>query len=68
MKFRSNLAIIFECVLMSQVDIHKDVVDDMFKKCEENEQENLRVMSELFECTVDDLKICRCALLVYVKK
>ena len=31
----------------------------MFAECEAREQDNLKVMSELFECTVDDLKICR---------
>ena len=42
-----------------QVEIHKEVVDGMFAECEAREQDNLKVMSELFECTVDDLKICR---------
>ena len=42
-----------------QVEIHKREVDELLHQVEEIEQENLGIMSELFECTVDDLKISR---------
>ncbi len=42
-----------------QVEIHKKEADDLMEKVEALEKANLYVMSELFECTVDDLKISR---------
>ena len=40
--------------------MHREEMGHMLGACEVLEKENLSMMSELFECTVDDLKICRC--------
>ena len=45
--------------LLSQVAIHKREVDNLMSTVEELERENLLMMSELFECNVEDLKISR---------
>ena len=45
--------------LKSEVDIHGGEVTEMMKVVEGLEKENLAIMSELFECHVDDLKISR---------
>ena len=42
-----------------QVEIHKREADELMETVEELERANLEVMSELFECTVEDLKISR---------
>ena len=34
-------------------------MEELIKEVESSELENLEIMSELFECTVDDLKISR---------
>ena len=39
--------------------MHKKEVEDMMDVVEQLEKENLEIMSELFECQVDDLKISR---------
>ena len=41
------------------MEIHKREADEMIETVEELERANLDVMSELFECTVEDLKISR---------
>ena len=44
-----------------QVEIHKQEAVDMVQMVEQLEKDNLNIMSELFECQVDDLKISRYA-------
>ena len=39
--------------------IHKREVDALMSTVEELERENLLMMSELFECNIEDLKISR---------
>ena len=48
--------------LKKEVDIHSGEVSEMMAIVEELEKENLTIMSELFECHVDDLKISRYAV------
>lgn len=42
-----------------QVAIHQREVDELLRQVDQLEKENLAIMSELFECSVDDLKISR---------
>ena len=39
--------------------MHNEEVDKLLKEVEQLEKENLEIMSELFECQVEDLKISR---------
>ena len=41
------------------MEIHKREAEELMESVEEMERANLEVMSELFECTVEDLKISR---------
>ena len=45
--------------LKREVKIHQNNVDDLMHQVEAVEADNLKIMSELFECHVDDLKISR---------
>jgi len=39
--------------------MHNDDVEQLLKEVEQLEKDNLEIMSELFECQVEDLKISR---------
>ena len=50
-----------------QVDIHRREVAGMLTEVESVEHSNVEVMAQLFECTVDDLKVSRYAFSVIVQ-
>lgn len=45
--------------LVREVEIHKREADDLRKVVENLEKDNLEIMSELFECKIEDLKVSR---------
>ncbi|XP_064617817.1 coiled-coil domain-containing protein 83-like [Liolophura sinensis] len=45
--------------LKREVEIHKRECDELYQSVSSLEQENLKIMSELFDCRVEDLKISR---------
>lgn len=45
--------------LKREVELHTKEADELLSEVEQIEKANLDIMSELFECTVDDLKISR---------
>lgn len=47
------------CLCHVQVMIHQRESEELHSVVEDLEKYNLHVMSQLFECTVDDLKISR---------
>ena len=45
--------------LLCQVVMHNEEVGQLLREVEQLEKNNLEIMSELFECQVEDLKISR---------
>ena len=51
--------------LAKEVELHKEEVVELKTTVEELERINLEIMSELFECKVEDLKISRYVYFLY---
>jgi len=46
-------------LVLRQTEIHRKEVAELFRNVEQLEDENLKMLSELFECQVEDLHISR---------